>query len=530
MNRRRESVPDPYARPKRFNIAGPCIPGEHYMLDAIARLPEARVLAEDKQYFVIHAPRQSGKTTLLKSLTREIDAQGHFHALYCSLESLQGVSNVEEGARGIYAELRLAAWKSPLPAFRAAWPESVYPAANTLVNETLTQFSAALDKPLILFFDEADCLSGQVLISFLRQLRNGYVNRDTAPFPWSVSLIGMRDIRDFKAQVRPDRDTLGSASPFNIITEALTLGNFTQNQISTLYQQHTETTGQLFAESAVERAFYWSEGQPWLVNALARQAVEKDLARDYGKTVTAEPMDAAAEGLMLRRDTHIDSLLERLKEPRVRRVIEPVLYGGDYETDLLADDTKFCLDLGLLKKDPKLGLCPSNPIYRDVMVRTLNYSTQFSVPSGLVKRWMDGQNLDMSALLKEFQQFWRENAGMWIERYEYKEAAPQLILQAFLQRVTNGGAQIVREFALGTGRVDVCVHYAGRAYPLEVKLASSKAVREGLEQLDGYMNACGASEGWLVIFDRDQGRSWDEKISWATEKLPDGKTAHIVGC
>jgi hypothetical protein len=398
------------------------------------------------------------------------------------------------------------------------------------ISQALTFLCAALDKPLILFFDEADCLSGQVLISFLRQLRNGYVNRDTAPFPWSISLIGMRDIRDFKAQVRPDRDTLGSASPFNIVTKALTLGNFTQKQIAALYQQHTETTGQIFEESAVERAFYWSEGQPWLVNALARQVVDEDLAEDYSKTVTAEHMDAAAESLMLRRDTHIDSLLERLKEPRVRKVMEPVLYGGDYETDLLADDTKFCLDLGLLKNDPKLGLCPANPIYRDVMVRTLNYSTQFSLPPSLIKRWMDGKNLDMSALLKEFQQFWRENAEMWTDRYEYKEAAPHLILQAFLQRVLNGGAEIIREFALGRGRVDICVRYAGKAYPLELKLASSRARAEGLEQLDRYMTACGASEGWLVIFDRDQGKTWDAKLTWATEKLPDGRTAHIAGC
>jgi RecB family endonuclease NucS len=143
---------------------------------------------------------------------------------------------------------------------------------------------------------------------------------------------------------------------------------------------------------------------------------------------------------------------------------------------------------------------------------------------------MDGQRLDMSALLKEFQQFWRENAEMWTERYDYKEAAPHLILQAFLQRVTNGGAQIVREFALGTGRVDVCVRYADKAYPLELKLASSKARLQGLEQLERYMAACGASEGWLVIFDRDSSKGWEDKIAWATEKLPGGGTAHLVGC
>jgi type II secretory pathway predicted ATPase ExeA len=521
---------DLYAIPRHFNVAGPCDPKYHYMLDATARLPEARKLAENRHYFVIHAPRQSGKTTLLQSLTDEIHAEGKFYALYCSLEAVQGINSLEDGMSAVPASIKQALnWSSEEP-LRNGLTSVVFDSPFTAVSQALTNLCATLKKPLIIFFDEADCLSGQVLISFLRQLRNGYVNRVRAPFPWSVSLIGMRDIRDFKVQVRPDRDTLGSASSFNIVTKALTLSNFTQEQISSLYAQHTEATGQSFEKSAVERAFYWSEGQPWLVNALARQVVDEDLAGDRSIPVTAEHFDAAAEALMLRRDTHLDSLLERLKEPRVRKVMEPVLAGLGNEVPLLADDTKFCLDLGLLTNDPRLGLCPSNPIYRDVIVRTLNYDTQYALPRSLVHRWMDGKNLDMSALLKEFQQFWRENSEMWIERYDYKEAAPHLILQAFLQRVTNGGALIIREFALGTGRVDVCVRYADKAYPLELKLASPKARIRGLVQLEKYMAGCGASDGWLVIFDRDRSKSWDEKITWATEKLPDGGTAYIVGC
>jgi hypothetical protein len=499
------------------------------MLDAVARLPEARKLAENKHYFVIHAPRQSGKTTLLQSLTDAINAEGNFYALYCSLESVQGLERLEEGITAVLNALSQSLGWSSESALRDG--RSLPTAGISIaVSQALSFLCAALNKPLILFFDEADCLSGQVLISFLRQLRDGYVNRARAPFPWSVSLIGMRDIRDFKAQVRPDRDTLGSASPFNIVTKALTLSNFTKEQIAALYRQHTEATGQPFEANAVERAFYWSEGQPWLINALARQAVDDDLAGDHGITVTAGHMDAAAEALMLRRDTHMDSLLERLKEPRVRNVVEPMLCGGKAEVDPLADDTKFCLDLGLVVRTPAGALRPANPMYRDIMVRTLNYKTQVALPESLMHRWMDGRTLDMSALLKAFQQFWRENAEIWTERYEYKEAAPHLIVQAFLQRVTNGGAQIIREFALGTGRVDVCVRYAGKAYPLELKLASSKARKQGLEQLERYMAGCGASEGWLVIFDRNQSTGWDEKLTWATETLPGGGTAHIVGC
>ena len=285
--------------------------------------------------------------------------------------------------------------------------------AATGIRFALSGFSAVLDKPLVLFFDEADCLSGQPLITFLRQLRDGYSNRDAAPFPWSIALAGMRDIRDFKAQVRPDSEALGSASPFTIVTEALTLGNFTREQIAAFYRQHTEATGQIFEAAASERAWHWSGGQPWLVNALAREAVEKDLKHDYSLPVTAGHIDRAADALMKRRDTHIDSLLDRLKEPRVRRVIEPMLYGGDAVADPISDDTRFCLDLGLVAVNSAGGLRPANPLYRDVMVRALNYCTQVALPESLANRWMDGKTLDLSALLREFRNFWRENAAVW---------------------------------------------------------------------------------------------------------------------
>jgi hypothetical protein len=150
---------------------------------------------------------------------------------------------------------------------------------SVVVGAGLMNLCLELDKPLIIFFDEADCRSGQALIAFLRQLRDGYINRDTAPFPWSLALVGMRDIRDFKAQIRPEREALGSANPFNIVTKAPTLDNFTREQLAELYRRHTEAVKQVFEPEAVDRAWYWSEGQPWLVNALARQVVEDDLTR-----------------------------------------------------------------------------------------------------------------------------------------------------------------------------------------------------------------------------------------------------------
>jgi hypothetical protein len=512
-----------------FNIAGPCIPGEHYLLPTLERRPEIAQLLDDKQYFVIHAARQSGKTTLLNALEAEINAGDERVALYCSLESVQGLTDPREGIPAAIRALQDAIrWNPACRELTLSTPDKDNYSSGLKVF--LSDLCAALDKPLVLLLDEADCLSEQTLITFLRQLRDGFVNRVRAPFPTSIALVGMRNIRDYKAKIRPDGDTLGSASPFNVIAKSMTLTNFTRAEIGSLYAQHTAATGQIFEEAAVDRAAHWTCGQPWLVNAIARECVSELLDRDFSVSVTADLVDQAAENLLRRRDTHLDSLYERLKEERVRRIVEPVIIGAESTLDRAADDCLYVLDLGILRMEQG-ALLPANPIYAEIIARTLSYNSQedfkmrFPAPP-----WATPEGLDMTGLLQAFQQFWRENSDVWIERYQYREAAPHLILMAFLQRVINGGGQIVREYALGRRRIDLCVHYAGKRYPVELKLLAGPKTREqGLEQLAAYCDLCGQREGWLVIFDRSPERSWDDKITWETSRDA-GRTLHLVGC
>jgi type II secretory pathway predicted ATPase ExeA len=513
--------------PKIFNIAGPCIPGDHYMVPTLARLPQLGGLIATKQFFVIHAARQSGKTTLLKALARDLTLKDTHVALYCSLETAQGIADAERGIPAVVnAVLYGLTWH---PFFKDVPQPNVNLAAyTTAVNSLLSQLAQAASKPLVVLFDEADCLSGPTLISFLRQLRDGYVNRDMAPFPVSLALVGMRNIRDYKAKVRPDSETLGSASPFNIVTEALTLTNFTREEIASLYRQHTAETGQVFEEEAINRASYWTCGQPWLVNALARECVEKLLKNDCTRPVTAELIDAAAEEILCRRDTHIDSLLERLKEPRVRRIVEPVIVGRAEGIERLSDDCQYVCDLGILKQDQG-SILPANPLYAEVILRTLSYDTQEDMKLTIRQApWIAGDCLDMTGMLQAFQQFWRENSEVWQARYDYREAAPHIILQAFLQRVINGGGQIVREYALGRQRLDLLVRWQGNRYPLELKMKEQYRPDTAHAQMFGYLDRLGLTEGWLAVFDRDPSVSWDTKLTWRTIGY-EGKTLHLVG-
>jgi hypothetical protein len=141
---------------------------------------------------------------------------------------------------------------------------------------------------------------------------------------------------------------------------------------------------------------------------------------------------------------------------------------------------------------------------------------------------MKGGRINMDFLLRDFQQFWRENSDIWITKFDYEEAAPQLILMAFLQRVINGGGQLIREMAAGTGRLDICLVYEGQKYPIELKLwRGEKSLERGVEQTLRYMDVYGATEGWLALFDRTK-TPWDEKI-YLERRTIDGKTVTIVG-
>ena len=520
-----------------FNIAGPCKPSDHYMLPAMARLPDVPSLIRKKQYFVVHAQRQCGKTTAFLALAKEINAKDERVALYCSLEVANAFPKAADGIPIICDLIRAAAGRLPAVAADARLKANMeaLPREGLIANgisNLLSMVSVAVGRPLVVFFDEADCLGEGTLLTFLRQLRDGAISLEKGvDFPASIALIGMRDIRDYKARIRPDSESLGSASPFNVLTEAMSLRTFTDEEVAALYAQHTAETGQVFEPEAVRRACLYSGGQPYLVNALARWCVEKIHGERYGEAITAEDMHEAKEKIIRERGTHLDSLMERMKEPRVRRVVEPVMLGGMTDFDELQDDVRFVIDLGILKMDGKI-LKPANPMYSEIIGRYLSWGTQQSMGVTVPETpWVKDDGLDMQGLLLAFQDFWRENAGMNKAPFEYNEAYPHIVLQACLQRVINGGGEIIREMALGKGALDLGVLFRGAKYAIEVKLKYNyeKNPEKAYDQVGRYMDHLGVPEGWLVVFDPDLKGDWDAKLSHADIDRG-GKRIHLFRC
>ncbi|MSP11802.1 MAG: AAA family ATPase [Chloroflexi bacterium] len=516
--------------PRRFNVAGPCKPDIHYMLPAAARVPLARRLVADQNYFVIHAPRQSGKTTAMTNLAQELTAAGDYVAVLVSVE-VGAAFNDDPGA----AELAIlsnwrnaAAVRLPAEMQPPRWPATE---AGERISAALRAWAEAAPRPLVLFIDEIDALQNDTLISVLRQLRAGYDWRPGG-FPWSLALIGLRDVRDYKV-ASGGSDRLNTASPFNIKTESLTLGDFSAGDVATLYGQHTAETGQRFTPEAVALAYALTLGQPWLVNALARRAV-MEVAADPALAITPEHIQTAKELLIQRQDTHLDSLAERLREPRVRRVIEPMLAGAALG-DLPADDRQFVVDLGLARRDPAGGLVIANPIYREVIPRVLANSPQDSLPH-ISPTWLKPTgSLDIDKLLTAFLAFWRQHGQPLLGSVHYHEVAAQLVLMAFLHRVVNGNGTLDREYAIGTRRIDLCLCYGGPqpvTLGIELKVwrdGEDDPLAEGLAQLDAYLDGLDLPSGWLVIFDRRSGQPPIAKRTAAEPAAtPAGRTITLI--
>ncbi len=506
---------------KWFCIAGPINPQIHYFIPKRLNWGVLDSLIAKREYFILHAPRQSGKTTSILEYVKHVNKGDKYIALYLSTEPAHTAKNEIE--RVLYwllsqfeTEIRdqLADQDKALSFLVNALKER--PIAENALYRFLHLWAQSNTKPLAIFFDEIDGLVEDSLVSLLKQLRTGYTKRPEF-FPQSICLIGVRNLTDYKLQSVDEIEKGILLSPFNIVADALVLKNFTKEEVAALYLQHTQETGQIFTDDALAYAYTLTQGQPWLVNALAYQTCFRDVP-DWSTPITKEAIERAKDQLILRRDTHISALVDKLHELRVSVIIDAIISGSD-QLFFNPDDIQYVRDLGLIKEN---SWEIANPIYQQVIPRALTYVMQQLIPEETAWYVEPSGKLNMEKLLSSFTKFFRENADAHTARADtnktknaYKESFPHLLLMAYLQRIINGGGTLCREYAIGTKRVDLCIEWGKKfTYIVELKIKRGEdTLRQGLEQITTYIDLCKSDEAHLIIFDNDSTKSWDEKIS-----------------
>jgi hypothetical protein len=349
---------------KTFNTEGPINPQDRYYVANRINEKQIQELIDQKKYFVLYAPQQSGKTTSMLASIERLNKEGRYRAFYINVEVARTSHNdINKGTRLILDEMLMAA-KTFSPdlyrPFATIVQEELNKTFEPNLRKVLSLWSLASNKPIVLYIDEVSMLKGDMLIYILSQLRTGHTDRPKR-FPQSVCLIGVHNVRDYRERSADNQMKSIRGSIFNIVSECLVLPNFSQEQIADLYTQHTKETGQEFTAEAVAYAFYLTQGQPWLVNKLAHEACRLE----EKNPITKDIIEQAKDILIARRETR--TLLALLQEPRVCTIIDSII-SGKGKNALQYDDLEYVRDLGLVSQsDIKIA----NPIYEEIIPHEL---------------------------------------------------------------------------------------------------------------------------------------------------------------
>jgi hypothetical protein len=513
-----------------FNTSGPCNPDWHYTVDSLPRLPEVRNLIQCQHYFVIHAPRQTGKTTFLYAMMHALNREGRYTALQVNIQPAASGRDPDHAmliaAECIHSQARRLLPAEECPASLDGVSGEEF--AKGGLKGYLQRWAENNPKSIVLFVDEADSLMDELFLALLRQLRAGFEARPLG-FPQSLALVGLRDVRDYKIRLRPDSASLGTGSPFNIKTTSLFMAGFTEAEMNTLLDQHTTDTGQIFPSEVRAELWRLTQGQPWLTNALANQIVAEILDNDFNQVITLNHVLTAREQLIQRRDTHLDSLVDKLREPAVKQIATAIINGDPPYSDTFDDAIQYTADLGLITRTNPVRF--ANPIYQEIIPRVLSANFERGMPTDTVDPvwYIKAGRLDMNALLRAFQKFYRRHSEAWLGKYDFREVGRQLLLMAFLQRILNGGGRIEREMAVGNGRCDLWIEFGGEQFVLELKLNHDQwSEEDGLGQIARYLSRLGLEHGYLLLFELDSAKPWEERLRWEDRECA-GKRITLVG-
>ncbi len=488
---------------REFNITGKIIPELHYYVDLSPQIERMLALVVKGIYFVLNRPRQFGKTTTLNFLAKQLHGTAAFLPILISFE---GFGNKPDLAA---AEFYRWFWEKFLLYLRAKeaapdWQPSVKPEdlGDWGFQKNVRAFCQAAGRKIVLLIDEVDSIPETVIIGFLRALREMYLDRDLLPTFHAVALAGVHDIKNLKARVRDESQTLGTASPFNIAIDYV-LPPFSLENIRQYYSQHTQETGQGFDDAVITRVHHVTNGHPWLVSVLAKTMVES-IVPDRRQKILPNHAEEAIQALINYRNPNFESLFKNARNPRLFPIVLDLLEGKQRRYNVQSNDIDLGVKYGIFaEKERQLIL--ANTIYAQVLyqhfeeelqgpdVRALLAGNQFENQSG---------QLDFRRVFDKFQAFMKSK-GAAIKHPDFKEAFGQLVVLSYLDLLVNGKGWTFKEVQSGEGRIDVLCCYKNQKEVVELKLwYGERRYDEGLEQLAKYLESESLDHGYLVVFDR----------------------------
>ena len=505
---------------KKFNITGKCHPTKHYMADVSGKLAQIRKMVEEGDYFIINRPRQYGKTTTLYQLSDTLRATGEYIVLNTSFE---GIGDTLFQDESLFSPNLIRQWAKYAKMYLPDWTDWLLEQSKHVTNlsdvsDLITLMLEKTDKKVVLLIDEVDKSSNnQLFISFLAMLRNKYLESDIFKTFHSVILAGVHDIKSLKLKIRAGEEQKLN-SPWNIAADFKVDMNLQPFEIKPMLDEYVAEKGvKMDTEYMAERLFYYTSGYPFLVSKLCKMLDEDILPTKEIKELTENDLELAVRKLIAESNSNFDSLIKNLENNKelYSLVYSIAIDGEPVSLNIHHPTTNLGVLYGIFRSNGRLSI--HNKIYNELIV---NYMTDklhqeqlaegFKFESGYTNP--DKKSLNMEAVLLKFQAFMREQYSK--KDRDFLEHNGRLVFLAFMKPILNGHGYDFKEAQISEERrLDVTITFYQHKYVAELKIWRGPAAhKEGLSQLNNYLNILGLSEGFLIIFDHNEIKTW--KSEW----------------
>lgn len=484
-----------------FNTHGPVEIEEHYVVSRQWLVDELKTQIDHGKYFTVFAPRQMGKTTLLRQLDEVLATDPEYLPIPLSFEQYESWSPsdfMEDIADLISYLLRQALEKRNHP--KAKEVETFLHANSPKTYQAVRRFfrdlySVVPDIKIVLIIDEFDATPTEALSPLLQTWRTMYLDKHLPHSLYCVMLIGIQNIA---------RLNFGRSSPFNIAYQQR-INGFSLDELADLLAQYTAESGQRFDPDTVEMLHEQTGGHPFLVNRTAAILTEK-LVPDRSVSITVDHLRSAIGQLVRETNYNFETVVRHARE--YQDDVLNILFGGTYGFNLNDSLVSDLYTQGVIRQDEHQNCKIANPIYSEVLlaafrpIRTGEQAAIIANGYDFRPHAVDGQ-LEMGALLSRFREFIERRGREAFKVTEMPlEATGQYLLMAYLDLVVRQlGGDLFTEVDSGDGRLDLIIVYHGNRYVLETKIwRGPAAYDEGLVQLADYLTFEGEEQGYYVIF------------------------------
>jgi len=470
---------------RTFCTEGPIDTEKNYYLPRTALLEEGLKKVDDWRYFTIFAPRQSGKTTYCQLLINEIDkAREAYLPVWLSFEKYGTVTKrtfMDFFQDALNDGLGLSIKKEKEI-------QRLYYFIEEIIKVT--------GKELIMIIDEVEGLQNSEFLNLLmHMIRDIYHQREKYGLR-SVILTGVSNISDILQK---------NASPFNI-SDQLNVPYFTKEETRDLLEQHEQETSQTFEDGVKELIWQNTAGQPGLVNALARDLVEKK-APDK-ETIPRQAFDKTLNDFM---KTYIDKNIANIinKAKREEELVRKIVFEPNtVEFNVYDERIKYLYVNGVIDNCGDV-CCVRVPLYYKALYEYLKPRVN-GERKHMIQRtenlsgYTDSEgNILVERLMDKYIAYVNRRGGVQFRGKRLYEGAYQYNLDAFLTSyIEEIGGKCFPEAQIEGGSVDLMLLHKDNEYLIEIKTdPTPQEYKKGKQQIAQYVKRSARKEGYYVIFD-----------------------------